>query len=276
MNNIVVSFQNHFNPGQAYVACSRVKTISGLNITNFDEKKNITSRLVTKEMTRLRNQSCVPSPFSIIEHTDALTVAFLNARSARLHVSDIVEHPVLKTVDILCLAESHMYENQLQDYQRHGWNMTALPMLRDENCHGLLIYSSERWPLNDVQMSYVPHMENVHLVTLDGWSPKSICFLYRSPSSNPGDFVQSISEQALKNSPDIFMGDFNLAPDSSNYSSMLHRLTNYSQCVKSPTHRSGSTIDLVFVKDTIQTPTVTVLPTYFSDHSIICLHFAKC
>lgn len=188
LNNIVVSFENHFNPGQAYVACSRVKKLSDLHITHFDEKKIISSKVVKKEMTRLQYQCCLPRPFCVENNPELLTMALLNARSARLHHNDIMAHPVLRAVDILCLTEAHIYENQLEGYQRDGWTMTALPMSREDNCHGLVVYSSHRWP-QDISMSHDPHLEKVVLTTSDSQSPRSICLLYRSPSSDPAPFV---------------------------------------------------------------------------------------
>jgi hypothetical protein len=202
-------------------------------------------------------------------------MALLNARSARLHHNDIMAHPVLRAVDILCLTEAHIYENQLEGYQRDGWTMTALPMSREDNCHGLVVYSSHRWPLEDISMSHDPHLEKLVLTTSDSQSPRSICLLYRSPSSDPAPFVQDITKLQEKIFPDIVLGDFNFNLDSPNYTIISQRLTNYYQIVSSPTHRSGSTLDLVFVKNTIPSPVVTVLPTYFSDHSIIYLHLIR-
>lgn len=49
---LVVPFQDKFNPGQAYVACSRVKKLTNLYLTHFDHQKIITNSGVTKEMTR--------------------------------------------------------------------------------------------------------------------------------------------------------------------------------------------------------------------------------
>ena len=56
-NKIVVSFEGHFGPGQAYVALSRVKSIDGLHQKTFSSKKIICSSKVHQHMTELRSRA---------------------------------------------------------------------------------------------------------------------------------------------------------------------------------------------------------------------------
>ena len=57
LDAIVVNMKGtHFNAGQIYVAVSRVKSLSGLHIVNFNAKAIRKSDLVDDEMTRLRDR----------------------------------------------------------------------------------------------------------------------------------------------------------------------------------------------------------------------------
>ena len=55
-DNIVISFEGHFGPGQAYVALSRVKSLDGLHLKSFSSKKIICSNKVHQYMTELRTR----------------------------------------------------------------------------------------------------------------------------------------------------------------------------------------------------------------------------
>ena len=70
-----------FNAGQIYVALSRVKSLSGLHIVNFNPKAIRKSDLVDNEMTRLRNRllQTIP-PLQCLPCTSHVTIALLNVR----------------------------------------------------------------------------------------------------------------------------------------------------------------------------------------------------
>ena len=76
-----------FSPGQAYVAFSRVKTLVGLHILNFNAKAIKKSIDVTNEMVRLNTNLLQPLPESDI--SSHVTIALLNVRSILAKLADI-------------------------------------------------------------------------------------------------------------------------------------------------------------------------------------------
>jgi len=60
VDEIVVSLNGRFNPGQAYVALSRVRNFSGLHLLDFSSSKFTCNSKVSSEMEALRQRS-VPS-----------------------------------------------------------------------------------------------------------------------------------------------------------------------------------------------------------------------
>lgn len=212
----------------------------------------------------MRSHCLLPSPFSSINNKEDLTVALLKARSARRHFNDIIVHPVLNIVYILCLTEANIYEDQLQYYKRDGWTLTALhvPMSTDNRCHGLLVYTPYTWPLRASSTSHLPHMETVFVTTSTGKSRNSFCLVYRSPTWEPLHFIDHIPNISKEHSPDVLLGDFNFNVDTSNYCRLSETLTDYFQCLLPPTDINGSILDLVFIKKALQPPpTVSILPT---------------
>ena len=79
-----------FSPGQAYVAFSRVKTLQGLHILNFNPKAIKASTDVQNEMIRLNN----------------ITICLLNVRSLIAKLADIKQDMYLKATNIVCFCET--------------------------------------------------------------------------------------------------------------------------------------------------------------------------
>ena len=77
-----------FSPGQAYVAFSRVKTLEGLHILNFNAKAIKTS---TDEMVRLNTNLLQAVPEVMCESISVshITVALLNVRSIDAKLPDV-------------------------------------------------------------------------------------------------------------------------------------------------------------------------------------------
>jgi hypothetical protein len=74
LQNVVISMNSRFGPGQAYVAMSRVRTLAGLNFIDFNANKIIVSKDVTVEMTRLRENH--------LASTDASPALYLDTGNA--------------------------------------------------------------------------------------------------------------------------------------------------------------------------------------------------
>ncbi|XP_069109785.1 ATP-dependent DNA helicase PIF1-like [Argopecten irradians] len=107
LNNIVVSFDNRFNHGQAYVALSRSRTLNGLYILNFDDKKITANSSVIKEMERMRKECVVKLDCpELVKGENDLTVALLNVRSLIKHDDDVACSLVTSKTDILILTET--------------------------------------------------------------------------------------------------------------------------------------------------------------------------
>jgi len=59
LDRVVISMKSRFFHGQAYVALSRVKTLQGLYLLDFNKKKIICNKDVTREMNRLQQKKIV-------------------------------------------------------------------------------------------------------------------------------------------------------------------------------------------------------------------------
>lgn len=269
LNEIVISFENTFRDGQAYVALSRVKTLNGLYLSKFDKAKVKTSNQVKDEMSRLLKSQQIQSPFQEYLQAQGFKIVMLNARSASLHFQDISNHPVLQAADIICLSETHYQKNCEHSYQIPNFQLVLLPYCGKEGPHGLAIYT--RSDVSSFNCSFKNLIENLE-VNLAVPSI-NIQLLYRSPSGKTSDFISNLNSIVnFQSTPDIVLGDFNMDITTRPYKDLQSIMAekNYKQIIDVPTYFTGSTLDLVFVPDN-RNYKVDVFSTYFSDHKILAI-----
>ena len=103
-----------FSPGQAYVAFSRVKTLQGLNICNFNPTAIKSSIKVHEEMTRLNNNlvQFAPNLKFLTLPSNYITLSLLNVRSIVAKLDDIERDSYMNAVDILCFCETWLSSSQ--------------------------------------------------------------------------------------------------------------------------------------------------------------------
>lgn len=110
LDEIVVDMtgRNHFSAGQAYVAFSRVKSLQGLHILNFDPKATKKSDPIQNEMARLNTKllPSLPQLQCLIVSSTHVTVSLLNVRSVVAKLPDIQQDSNLKNASVLCFCET--------------------------------------------------------------------------------------------------------------------------------------------------------------------------
>ena len=94
-----------FNPGQAYVAFSRVKTLQGLNILNFNRLAIKKSNDVHSEMAKL-NTKLLQTVHKLKLYDNRVAIALLNVRSITAKLPDITKDDDLKRSSIICFCET--------------------------------------------------------------------------------------------------------------------------------------------------------------------------
>ena len=113
LDEIVLDMKGgRFSPGQAYVAVSRVKTLTGLQILNFNSKAIKKSIDVENEMVRLNANLLQSVPEASCDPVSCVTIALLNVRSILSKLPDIRADNSLKSASILCFCETWLNASQ--------------------------------------------------------------------------------------------------------------------------------------------------------------------
>ncbi|XP_013855949.1 ATP-dependent DNA helicase PIF1, partial [Austrofundulus limnaeus] len=125
----VVSLKKMFEPGMAYVALSRVTSLSGLYLLELDETKLYANTEVTAALQTMRQASVEDMmPLLLLRETvsrpDTLTIVHHNTEGLPSHISDLKSHHELCLADVLCLTETHLQGSFVaESLHLDGYNM---------------------------------------------------------------------------------------------------------------------------------------------------------
>ena len=125
----------------AYVACSRVTTLEGLFLVNFDSKDIVLDERVSTEMDRLRENRCLQLNFNLLQNHQNLCVYYQNIEYLNPHLQSFIKDPQRKHSDIILLNETHatIDENKYpfdhyKVIQNHNSSDTGLAILLKSTC----------------------------------------------------------------------------------------------------------------------------------------------
>ena len=214
LNEIVVDMKGgRFTSGQAYVAFSRVKTLHGLHILNFNAKSIKSNSDVQNEMARLSKKLLPPTPqlqFLSLPN-NYVTIALLNVRSLAAKLPDIEQDMCLRAANVLetwlttsqasptILTDQMVIICDRQTSNNKGGTMICVPsyMQPSQTC---------TFTSNSIEVACAT-------LTLNSANQIQIFVVYRSPNVPLQAFLTTISQVLIyassTNMPRIILGDFN-------------------------------------------------------------------
>jgi hypothetical protein len=284
-----VSLTGRFDAGQAYVAFSRVKSLEGLFIKQFNPAKIKTSTLVKDEMFRLLEHNFIQQPplppFAKLPSQEWLTFGYINIRSYIEHLPDLKKCAYIQYADILCFAETFLTKNiSINDstFVIDPWINVIRKDRTGPLCKGgLMIISSNKCEVetieNQVRNTDCPIescMESMVLKIIKGeHMPLCVVLLYRRPSIPLRHFMDELAAciNTLHNECEVLViGDFNenIYLQKSPVLELMHD-KGFKQIVEGPTTDTGSLLDHVYYRGNCSDVKVHVEDAYFSDHDIV-------
>ena len=277
LDEIVVDMKGgRFSPGQAYVAFSRVKTLPGLHILNFNSKAMKASSDVQSEMSRLNNKllPCLPQMQCLSLPSNYMTISLLNVRSLVAKLADIEQDMCLKAADVLCFCETWLTASQASLNIPNHQVASRCDRQTCDNKGGAMIYSQMQ--TCHARSFTSPGIEVAcTTVILPNANQMQVLVLYRSPSVQLQALTVLLSRLlqyiSTTNMPSVILGDFNNDILSQPNSSIVSLMSNYgfTQLVTAPTTAKGTLIDHVYYNRPTSDIIVEVCDTYYSDHDIV-------
>ena len=110
VDKIVVDLSKIFAAGQAYVALSRVTSLEGLQIINYNNAAIKKDKRVDTEMLRLQQRpiTFVSLMIPTLPEQDFIKISHLNVRGYLDHIDDLKADHVISSADVICLTETHL------------------------------------------------------------------------------------------------------------------------------------------------------------------------
>ncbi|XP_031732276.1 uncharacterized protein LOC116399330 isoform X1 [Anarrhichthys ocellatus] len=277
VDSAVVCLKKIFSAGQAYVALSRFRSLSGLVIQDFEDKTiyckdNINDAIQSMDPFLMKN------PMSHILNTHTFTVFLMTVQNLTLHcVCTHLRLNCIAVTETWLPADSSYHSVNINGYtfdssprsSSYSSSNPALVDLQGQQHGGVGMYSADSLKLN---MLKVPDVNLECLVY--NCLPYNIltAVIYRLyPMALFKEYLGKLLDWLDPRSNTIaVMGDFN--DDIRKSLTICKFITDkgYVQLLKTPTTERGTLIDRVYVKTHYQVESI-VLPTYFSDHEgIVC------
>ena len=279
LDKIVVDMSggNRFNPGQAYVAFSRVKTLEGLYLHNFDKISIKCSDQVSNEMDRLNTkliESKVPVSLSLCD--THIIYALINVRCLCAKLDNISNDKYLQLAHVVGICETWLTASQSVD---HMFDRSTSIIRCDRaapDSHGGVLMSIKKTftPFNAHMLNSTIGVEvSICQITVPGQGCTQVITLYRSPKVAVGTFCNLLSSILVQftNQLAIIMGDFNDDIAKSNSSVVKNLMNRYGfiQFVDTPTTDHGALLDHVYYNGCIEGVVVYVVDCYYSDHDVV-------
>ena len=194
----------------SYVAFSRVKTLAGLHILNFNRKAIKKSTDVDNEMFRLKSNLLQP----VHQISFHVTIALLNVRSILAKLPDIRADNILMSATILCFCETWLKASQLSPMLLDNMIDIRCDRLTCENKGGVLMYVPTEFQPSNIHTFADNGIEAVSAcVKLPNAGNIQIAVIYRSPNVPLAILITILTRLLTHVSqcsmPSVILGDFN-------------------------------------------------------------------
>ena len=282
-----VSLKKIFEHGMAYVALSRVTSLSGLHIIDMAESKIYANPEITESLNSMTEASfghIMPllSAKNAL-HIDSLTVIHHNTEGLPSRLDDIRHHHELTLADVLCLTETRLsfvgdnlkLEGYGMFFRNRNVSYTNYPELAAKDGGGVAIYAKER--LRPREVRYIHNIVDMEFVVVQLEAPIGmlIAAVYRPPSFSVPAFLKSLGGfldglEICGPHPIVVCGDFNedqLNPHIRKPILELFNSKGYTQLVTTATTEKYTALDLIFISRPERCLNWGVCRTYYSYHN---------
>lgn len=270
-------------PHLHYVALSRVKSLKGLQILNWNELALSVDSQVDQEMDRLNKDSQLHLCYEPLESVCSVShfkLAFNNCRSLHLHFDDVKHDKGVLSAHVFALAETRLCETDCNsDYAIEGFRLIRNDQnrgnMQTRPAHGLAVYIKEGSSVNSELCYTSKQLEFIKFDVDSILSQMQIVVLYKAPSMNESTFTSTLEKELIPHlntsKKIVVMGDFNfqIADRHKKAVEKLSKMFNCEMYLNEPTTDQFSTLDLIFAN---VHGTAGTVEAYWSDHKIVTFY----
>ena len=283
VNSAVVNLQKIFSPGQAYVALSRVSSLSGLVIEDLKESKIYCNSNIKDVLATMPTFISKHSPST----TPLFTIAFHNIQSLNAHFKNMQANNSILKSQCICVAETWLQPN----FQTEHFVLPNFTFYNNTrfNCYSPInsITKTLKLQANGGVGIYCQTDQNIEVNTPCNTNLESLVFhvpqfqlmaavVYRPQTYQVDLFKEHllhlIAELDTFPGGKIILGDFNENLLTSKTIQTVFQKHHYIQLVDFSTTDANTIIDHVYTKDVQFQISLELLSTYYSHHNAILIH----
>jgi exonuclease III len=278
-NQCVFDMEGVFEAGQSYVALSRVTSLSGLFLLNYNPSLIYCHKEIQKSLMSMTQLETKCLPPEVAADMIMSTCVHHNVQGLKSKMDDIRMNEKICGRDIIMITESWLTDTISDtDVQLENYNILRNDRLNNNGRGGVAVYLSQQLLYQKLDVHIPIQLEQISMVIQKGENiPCVYITIYRPPAQDVNTFVKVLRE-LLKNIDSsvyadksiMIAGDFNedLLAKSPQRIKEVFELHGYTQTVRDSTTRYGSLLDAVYIRTNIQIITY-VTPTYYSDHEAV-------
>lgn len=278
-----------FQPGQAYVAFSRVRKLQDLHILNYDREQIIVNEKAVREMKRPGKEllPCSPTPLACkLQASKYLMVCHINIRGLLSKLVDVAASAEYRAADVVLFNETKLDTTRSIALCDLGLNDTDYIVYRcDRDVHGGGVMAIVRSYLLPQKVRSRTHLCFEHLaikLTVNG-EAVYVVSLYKPPLANKSACVDALKQlvDEFHGSKVYIIGDMNEDLLDEKYSDQFHVHTclstlGFQQHVACGTTDRGSLLDHIYTSNVeAGTIHVEVEDCYYSDHDLVTCIVSK-
>ena len=253
----------------AYVAISRVTTLDGLYLTDFDESKIFCKPGIQNNVANMQNfDMSNANPLLHLDHNKNFIIVHHNIRSLRAHIEDLKSNTQMRKAHVICLSETWLSDNNdLANLAIDGYTL--------ETVNAGKYRSVAMYIQNSVSYSVLPLLTNdcdTLAIRTYGATDMTIAVVYKPPNTRQNTLCTEMNDitaqiELLDSDYTIIAGDFNIDLMKTGISTP-RCFQNYQQVISEPTTIDNTLIDHIYINPS---PAVgqfkaSTLPTYHSNH----------
>jgi hypothetical protein len=269
-----VSLSRIFASGMGYVALSRVSTIQGLYIQDFEDKRLYCDRTVPLAMSSMTKLNCDSMPLlQPFASVDSFRVAAHNIHSLPAHFPDLQRNIELLNVDILGITETWLSpSHQTKHYMLPGFKLVRLDRADGTGGGGVAVYIRDHFQIDQLIPGDVANFTGLEAILVRVAENLTIGIVYRPPNLNKDAFCDKLQDllSAVPASHSVVLtGDFNHDILDNPHQPVFQPLVSYTQVITEATYYAGrgytSLLDHIYTKN-VSVVQAGNLQTYYSDH----------
>ena len=213
IDKAAISFKGTIQKHMVYVALSRLRTLEGLRLLDFDPKKISVEPLVQQEISRLRTDAIFVCNRAV-DCKCLISVVGHNARSLHKHIGHYRVDDRLSYTDVLVIQETWAKKNDQADYYTLPGFQPPLSVSTDNRKHrphsGTFIYVKAGLQVVSSQQYTDPGIEGASVIVSKNSARYQILSIYCRPPGNTDKILNIALKLHSTDVPTLIVGDYNI------------------------------------------------------------------